>query len=421
MKAVFALADCNNFYASCERLFRPDLSRRPVVVLSNNDGCVIARSTEAKQLGINMGVPVFQVQHLLQRHRIQVFSANFPLYADMSARVMTTLETLVPKVEIYSIDEAFLDLTGLAQQDATFGQQIRQTVLRWTGLPVSIGIAPTRTLAKLANYAAKCYPATQGVVDLTSRQRQRKLLALTPVAEIWGIGRKLTLHLKNEGIHTALQLADAQPQHIRRKFSILVERTLRELNGEACIEPDFFSDTKKQLIYSRSFARRITSKQKMQEVLCHYSSRACEKLRQQKLQAKVFSIFIRTSLFQSDVPGYNGSQSVELALPSSDTRDFIEQALRLLEIIWKDGYRYAKAGIILSELYTPASYQPDLFSSMTQRPNGKALMQVLDNINLSGKGHIWFAGQGMPQHGLAKSAFRSPAYTTRWTDIPSVE
>src|SRR5690554_435157 len=238
MSPVFALVDCNNFYASCEKLFRPDLKHVPVVVLSNNDGCVVARSREAKALGIKMGVPMFQIRDAIRQHGIVCFSSNYALYADLSQRVMSTLEALAPQVEVYSIDEAFLDLTGVDACIAldAFGLQVRQQVYQWTGITVCVGIAPTKTLAKLANHAAKSYPATGGVVDLTSPVRQRKLMALIPVSEIWGIGRKLTQRLETLGIKTALQLADADPQWIKRNFSVVVERTVRELNGQSCLD-----------------------------------------------------------------------------------------------------------------------------------------------------------------------------------------
>lgn len=234
----FALVDCNNFYASCEKLFRPDLADRAVVVLSNNDGCVVARSKEAKALGIKMGVPVFQIRELINKHKVVAFSSNYALYADMSARVMRTLEDMVPAVEVYSIDEAFVDLSGMANSInlTDFGQLIRQRIQQWIGITVCVGIAPTKTLAKLANHGAKSWPKTGGVVDLTSKERQRKLMALLPVNEVWGIGGRLTKRLDDIGIHTVLQLADAPTKLIRQQFSVVVERTVMELNGESCIE-----------------------------------------------------------------------------------------------------------------------------------------------------------------------------------------
>ncbi|MBT4928355.1 MAG: Y-family DNA polymerase, partial [Cellvibrionales bacterium] len=238
MSAIFALVDCNNFYASCEKLFRPDLANTPVVVLSNNDGCVVARSKEAKALGIKMGIPIFKIQPQIRQHGIKVFSSNYSLYADMSDRVMRTLEDMAPRVEIYSIDEAFLDLTGIQSAISLidFGQQVKHTIDRWIGITVCVGIAPTKTLSKLANHAAKKYSATRGVVDLTDRNRQRKLLALTPVEDIWGVGRRLSARLQAMDIHTALDLADTSAKSIRQHFSVVLERTVRELNGESCMD-----------------------------------------------------------------------------------------------------------------------------------------------------------------------------------------
>ncbi|GAA0685454.1 hypothetical protein GCM10009104_08820 [Marinobacterium maritimum] len=267
MSSVFALVDCNNFYASCERLFRPDLAGKPIVVLSNNDGCIVARSAEAKALGIKMGVPVYQVERYLQQHDVAVFSSNYALYADMSARVMSILEELAPRVEIYSIDEAFLDLTGIdsIQSLDAFGTRIRQQVGQHTGIRVCVGIAPSKTLAKLANHAAKQYPATGGVVDLTNPERQRRLLALVPVSEVWGVGRRLRQRLETDGIRTALDLASANPKSIRQQYSVVLEQTVRELNGESCLSLEEITPVKQHVICSRSFGERITTFQAMRE------------------------------------------------------------------------------------------------------------------------------------------------------------
>ncbi|MCH8493906.1 MAG: translesion error-prone DNA polymerase V subunit UmuC [Idiomarina sp.] len=417
---MFALVDCNNFYASCEKLFRPDLAERPVVVLSNNDGCVVARSKEAKSLGIKMGVPVFQIRDLIEQHRVVVFSSNYALYADMSARVMTTLEALAPRVEVYSIDESFLDLSGMAQLvDLTdYGTHIRQQILSWIGLSVCVGIAPTKTLAKLANHAAKTWPATKGVVDLSNKSRQRKLMALLPVNEVWGVGRKITERLAALGIKTALQLADADPKYIRKHFSVVLERTLLELNGTSCLDLETVTEPKKQIISSRSFGERIVSYDEMHQAICEYVCRACEKLRLEKQEAKLLSVFIRTSPFHPKEPYYGNQRSASLVLPSQDSRDFIELAGILLKQIWKDGYRYAKAGVMLTDFYPSGIYQPSLFDDVTPKPGSKALMQVLDTINHSGKGKLWFAGQGMQQRWLMKREKLSPSYTTRWSDLP---
>ncbi len=420
---VFALVDCNNFYASCEKLFRPDLKDTPVVVLSNNDGCVVARSREAKSLGIKMGVPVFQIKAEMQRHGILAFSSNYALYADLSSRVMRTLEEMAPRVEVYSIDEAFLDLTGIesAISLVEFGQQVRERIGHWIGITVCVGIAPTKTLAKLANHAAKKYPATQGVVDLTNPDRQRRLLALVPVNDVWGVGRRLSKRLNALGITTALDLANASPRAIRDQFSVVLERTVRELNGESCIELEEIPPTKKQIVCSRSFGVKVTQFELLREAVCEYATRATEKLRKEQQQAKVLTVFIRTSPFKDNEPQYSNSASGELLIPSCDTRDFIELASHLLKRIWKDGFRYAKAGVMLSDFYDPGMFQPGLFDEVSTRSNSQQLMSVLDTINQSGAGKIFFAGQGTKKDWSMKREHLSPAYTTRWDQLPRVK
>lgn len=420
---VFALVDCNNFYASCEKLFRPDLKDTPVVVLSNNDGCVVARSREAKLLGIKMGVPVFQIKAEMQRHGILAFSSNYALYADLSSRVMRTLEEMAPRVEVYSIDEAFLDLTGIesAISLVEFGQQVRERIGHWIGITVCVGIAPTKTLAKLANHAAKKYPATQGVVDLTNPERQRRLLALVPVDDVWGVGRRLSKRLNALGITTALDLANASPRAIRDQFSVVLERTVRELNGESCIELEEIPPIKKQIVCSRSFGVKVTHFELLREAVCEYATRATEKLRKEQQQAKVLTVFIRTSPFKDNEPQYSNSASGELLIPSCDTRDFIELANHLLKRIWKDGFRYAKAGVMLSDFYDPGMFQPGLFDDVSTRSNSQQLMSVLDTINQSGAGKVFFAGQGTKKDWSMKREHLSPAYTTRWDQLPRVK
>ena len=421
---VFALVDCNNFYASCEKLFRPDLTNSPVVVLSNNDGCVVARSREAKKLGIKMGVPVFQVRELIHKHGVVAFSSNYALYADMSQRVMNTLESLAPRVEVYSIDESFLDLTGVdfSQSLTDFGLQVRKVVQKWTGITVCVGIAPTKTLAKLANHAAKTWPKTGGVVDLTDTLRQRKLLALLPVEEVWGIGGKLTKRLQQLGIHTALELADADPEYIRQQFSVVVERTVRELNGESCIALEEMAPTKKQIVSSRAFGERITDKRQMREAISEYISRACKKLRQEQQTAKHLTVFLRTSPFSDKDAPYSASKSIELDTPSSDTRIFLTHAMKLLDGLWLGGYRYAKAGVMLADFYDPGVYQPGLFDEpIVQKETDQKLMQLMDTLNAKQGKTLWFASQGMRQDWGMKRDLLSPAYTTNWRELPVVK
>ena len=422
MSTVFALVDCNNFYASCEKLFRPDLKNVPLVVLSNNDGCVVARSKEAKALGIKMAVPVFQIQEQIQQHGIQLFSSNYALYADLSCRFMTILEGLAPRVEVYSIDEAFLDLSGLGSAVSLleFGQNIKDTVAQWVGLGVCVGIAPTKTLAKLANHAAKKYPATGGVVDLTQPERQQRLLAITPVTDVWGVGRRLGNRLEIMGIKTALDLAKCAPATIRNSFSIVLERTVRELNGESCLELEELPPTKQQIMCSRSFGSRITTLGQMSEAIAQYTARAAEKLRQENQQAKMLTVFVQTSQFKESSKVYSNSTTGELVLPSDDTRDLNELAMQLLKRIWREGYSYNKGGVMLSDFYDQNTYQPGLFDDVTKRPNSTKLMAVVDEINQSGLGRVFLARQGMHSAWGMKRDHLSPAYTTRWTDLPTV-
>ena len=364
---MYALADINNFYVSAERLFRPDLKQRPVVVLSNNDGCIISRSQEAKRLGIAMGVPLFKVKSLIEQHHVVVFSSNYPLYADISTRVMATLETLAAEVEIYSIDEAFLNLTGMGQTFglAAYGQTIKQTIAKSVGVPICVGIGPTKTLAKLANHAAKHYPATQGVVDLSDRQRQLKLMALVDVGEVWGVGRRLKQKLNRIGVHTALDLANAHTALIRQLGTVVLERTQAELNGEVCDALALQIPQKKQIICSRAFSRRITARAELQEAISNYASRAGQKLRAEQAAAGRVTVFIRTSPFSKKSPYYSNSATTQLIYPSSDTRDLIQCANKALDAIWRSGFEYAKAGVMLSEFSDPNSVQLDLFQTYT--------------------------------------------------------
>ncbi|MBR9883769.1 MAG: translesion error-prone DNA polymerase V subunit UmuC [Oceanospirillales bacterium] len=420
--STVALVDCNNFYASCEKLFRPDLRDRPVVVLSNNDGCVIARSREAKTLGIKMGTPLFQIEHLIRRHGIETFSSNYALYGDLSARVVQTLEALSPRVEQYSIDECFVDMAGVesAMSLTAFGHQLKATVLQHTGIHVCVGIAPTKTLAKLANHAAKQYPATGGVVDLTAKPRQLRLLKLMPVDEVWGVGRRLSKQLDGLGIKTAYELATAHPAMIRKQFSVVLERTVRELNGIACIAFEDAPATKQQILCSRSFGTRITELHAMRQAICAYATRAAEKLRAEAQLAQALTLFIRTSPFNRDEPQYAKSATQRFEVPSDDTRNLTETALSLLVAIWRDGYRYQKAGIMLTDFVDRGVYQPGLFDPVSQRPKSQELMTVLDQINGSGHGRVFFAGQGTQQAWAMKRGKLSPAYTTRWADLPRV-
>lgn len=420
MKRTFAIVDCNNFYASCERLFRPDLKHVPLVVLSNNDGCVVARSQEVKDLGIKMGIPVFKIQDEIKRYGIQVFSSNYTLYGDISSRVMQTLEQLSPHVEVYSIDEAFLDLSSIDSLN-DYGQMIRSTVLKHVGVPVCVGIAPTKTLAKLANYASKKFKATQGVVDLRDHKWQKRLMEITPVSEVWGVGRKLTESLQRRGVETVWQLAQMDTHQVRRLYSVVLERTVCELNGESCLELEETSSAKQQIVCSRSFGEKLTQYTDLREAVCEFAARATEKLRGENRLALMVNVFIRTSPFDKNGPHYDNAATGRLTQPSSDTRKILDPVTRLFDMIWKDGYRYAKAGVMLGDFCSPDNVQPNLFDNQQDNQENEALMQVIDTINHSGQGKIWFGAQRPKKDWFMRQANVSPAYTTRWNCIPEVK
>jgi DNA polymerase V len=419
---TFGHVDVNNFYASCERLFRPDLRQKPIVVLSNNDGCVVARSNEAKKLGIKMGIPLFKVKDIIEKYNIIVFSSNYALYADISARVMETLESLAPEVEVYSIDEAFINLSGFSNHIGLddFGRRIKITIARNVGMPVCVGIGPTKTLAKLANYAAKNYPATGGVVDLTDPLRQRKLMSLVQADEIWGIGPRIAKRLHKLGIHTALDFADAPPELVRKHTSVVLQRTQAELNGQSCLSLELVVPTKKQIVCSRSFGKRITDLKDLQEAICFYIARAGEKLRAEKRSTKEISIFIRTSSFSRSEPRYSNGASRALTHPTDDTRVLIDTGMQLLNSIWRSGFKYSKAGVMLSDFYYNDAKQLDMFNAVPDDRRSRSLMTVIDKINHSGKGSVFFARQGIQNCWKMQRTALSPKYTTRWKDIPLV-
>ena len=425
MTPLIALVDCNNFYVSCERLFRPDLSHKPVMVLSNNDGCVVSRSKEVKDLGIKMAVPVFQVQDLIKQHNITLFSSNYTLYADISARVMSTLEEFTPHLDIYSIDEAFLDLTGICEKDSNkYGQQIKKTVLRTTGIPVCVGMGPNKTLAKLANFAAKKWTKTAGVLDLSDIKRREKLMRIVPVGEIWGIGSRTTKKLNQLNIHTVWDLASQSPDRIQRLFNIVVARTVLELNGVSCIELDLSPTNKQQIVCSRSFSRRLTDFNTLSKALAEFCSRAAEKLRQQNSVTSCISIFIRTSPFNPQEPQYQRSASIHLTSATQDTRIIISKAHQLLKEIFKTGYHYQKCGIQLSHIQNALTHnQLDLFTLETNESTteNKTLMAVMDNINRRYPKKMAIAATGFDKSWKPKADLISPNYTTQWQDLLQVK
>ncbi|WP_410756421.1 Y-family DNA polymerase [Citrobacter youngae] len=422
---MFALVDVNSFYASCETAFRPDLKGRPVVVLSNNDGCVIARNAEAKTIGVKMGDPYFRQKDLFRRCGVVCFSSNYELYADMSSRVMATLEALSPRCEIYSIDEAFCDLSGVRNCRVLedFGRELKDVVYQNTGLAVGVGIAQTKTLAKLANHAAKKWQKqTGGVVDLSNLDRQRKLMSALPVYEVWGIGRRIGKKLEAMGIKTVLELADTDIRFIRKHFNVVLERTVRELRGEPCLELEEFAPVKQEIVCSRSFGERITNYDAMRQAICSYASRAAEKLRGEHQFCRFISAFVKTSPFALNEPYYGNSASVKLLTPTQDSRDIIAAATRSLDAIWKDGHRYQKAGVMLGDFFSQGIAQLNLFDDNAPRRGSEKLMEVLDHLNAKeGKGALYFAGQGSQQQWAMKREMLSPRYTTRYEDLLQVK
>lgn len=420
---MFALADVNSFYASCESVFRPDLRGKPIVVLSNNDRCVIARNAPAKTLGIKMGVPWFQLKGTDFPTKVHVFSSNYELYASMSNRVMAHIEELAPRVEQYSIDEMFLDIRGIdnCMNFEDFGRQLRGHVQNGTGLTIGVGMGPTKTLAKSAQWASKEWAQFGGVLALTpgNRRRTEKLLSLQPVEEVWGVGRRISKRLATMGITTALQLAQANPTFIRKNFNVVLERTVRELNGESCISLEEAPPAKQQIVCSRSFSERVTTQVAMHQAVCQYAERAAEKLREEHQYCKHIAVFIKTSPFAVNEPYYSNMASEKLATPMRDTRDIIAAAMKCLERIWQDGYRYAKAGIMLNDFTPTGVSQLNLFDDVQPSPRSDELMKVLDSINHSGLGKVWFAGRGIAPEWQMKREMLSPAYTTRWKDIPN--
>ncbi|WP_417696752.1 translesion error-prone DNA polymerase V subunit UmuC [Pseudomonas sp.] len=379
VQPIFALIDCNSFYASCERVFRPDLARVPIVVLSNNDGCVIARSYDAKPY-VKMGAPYFQIKDTLHRHGILAFSSNYALYGDMSERVMTLIESMVPAVEIYSIDEAFVDLTGIEGRD-TLGRKIRSHVLRCTGIPVGVGIAHTKTLAKLANHTAKrLQMETGGVVDICDPFKRDWVLRNTEVCEVWGVGRKMKLHLEAMGIKTAMDLARADPRTLRKKFSVVIEKTARELTGTSCLELDEPDPPKQEICCSRMFGKRLTELAPIKEAVATYVMRASEKLRAQKSLCKKIRVSIRTGMFNPEEAKYANGVLIDLPYPTDDVRLLTKTAVDALDRVFRSGFNYSKAEVLLMNLCQPGEYTDDLFA-VSQPADATKLMTVLDEIN----------------------------------------
>ena len=421
MTRQIALVDCNNFYVSCERLFRPDLKTTPIVVLSNNDGCVVSRSNEAKVLGIRMGQPWFECKQQAEEQGILALSSNYALYADLSNRVMSILADFAPRTEVYSIDECFVDLTGMSKVRDT-NYSMRDRVLQWTGLPVCVGVGPTKTLAKLANHIAKKHPRSRGVFnynDLTDEQ-QTRLLGQINVGEVWGVGRKLTKHLAAHGINTVQDLRMAHAPTLRAEFGVVIEKTQRELQGVACIELEDHVTDKQQMICSRSFGKHVTGLAVLQDALSVFTATACEKLRAQNSHAALVQVFMLTNRFRQDLPQYNPSMAVPLPMPSNDSLVINRWVQHVAELLWRDGYKYKKAGIVLGDI-TPVSVVQTDWLEPTSAANGTRLMSAIDGLNNRfGRGTIKVSAGGMCDGWAMRHERKSPNYTTEWDAVPSV-
>lgn len=418
---MFALLDCNNFYASCERLFRPELEGRPVVVLSNNDGCIIARSNEAKALGIGMGTPYFKNRSLIEQHKVKIFSSNYALYGDISQRVMAILQQMEPEVEIYSIDEAFIRLPKIAGSNRTeHARYLRKKINKDVGIPVSIGIGPTKTLAKVANRIAKKTPGLDGVFDLTAINDIDRLLAGVPVEDIWGIGRRNAEKLHRQNIVTALDLRNSDNEWIRKHLSVVGLRTVMELRGTPCIPLDHEPAPRKSVVCSRSFRKPVFSLTDLCEAVSSYVSVAAEKLRDEGLAAANLHVFLRTNRHRLHLPQHSDSLMRPLDQPTSSTPVLIRAAVEGLKKIYKPGFAYQKAGVMMTELTATGMRQQNLFQPQP-KSNG-AVMEAIDRINDRwGRNTVQYASSGLTKPWCMSQEHKSPAYTTRWDELPVVK
>tara|TARA_R110002110_G_scaffold415856_3_gene658493 strand:+ start:72660 stop:73943 length:1284 start_codon:yes stop_codon:yes gene_type:complete len=419
---TIAIVDCNNFYVSCERVFQPKLEGQPVVVLSNNDGCAVARSDEAKKIGIKMGQPYFQFKHLEKKHGIHVFSSNYALYGDMSARMAVILEQFSDTIEIYSIDEAFVNLTKYKNLDLNeYGQDLRQTIRQQIGLPVSVGISTTKTLAKLANYYVKKNKlATSGVFDLTTKKTQNWLLPKISIENIWGVGSRSTEKLKVYDIKTAHDLKLANPAWIRKKFSVIMLRTVYELNNEACFDFEHEPAPKKEIVCSRSFGTLQTEWQALRSAISHHTANAAAKLRKQDSMCMGIYVSIRTNPFRNHDTQYGKGSYQVLPQPTDETSVLLKYAVEGLKHVYKQGYRYKKAGIMLYDIRDNKMQQLSLLEPNLQ--SDPKLMKALDLINLRyGKGTLQYGCEKTAAGWKMSSSNLSPSYTTKWSDLPIVK
>ena len=415
---MFGLVDCNNFYASCERVFNPYWNNRPVIVLSNNDGCVIARSNEAKKLGIEMGVPAYQVKTEIKQHGIGVFSSNYSLYGDMSNRVMSTLSSFVENMEVYSIDESFLDFSGFERFDLKeYGEKIVKTTTKGTGIPVSLGIAPTKTLSKVANKFAKKFPAYKGTCIIDSEEKRIKALQLTEISDVWGIGRRRARLLSKYNVKTAFDFTQLPVGWVRQKMTVTGEQLWKELNGISCIDMEFAPPAKKTICTSRAFGQTIADLEGLKESVSTYAAICAEKLRKQKSCALSLMVFIHTNNFREDLPQYLQNCVIELPVATNSTLEIVKYALIALKRIYKKGYQFKKAGVTITEIIPDAAIQTNIFDNVDREKHAR-LMSVIDQLNDGfKKNNLRLAVQEGSRRWRLKQEKLSPCYTTRISDV----
>ena len=421
---IFALVDVNNFYVSCERVFQPQLEHVPMVVLSNNDGCAVARSAEVKALGVKMGTPWFKMKALAKEHGILALSSNYTLYGDMSNRATAVLRDFSPDIEVYSVDESFLRVESVAHLYGgvtAMGQQIRQRVKQWTGLPVCVGCGPTKTLAKIANHLAKKNPEFDGVCDLHAIPRPERLrwMSQLEVGEVWGVGKRIAKRLNAMGVETVLDLRNISIKEIRAQFGVVMERTCNELRGISCLELEDVAPSKQQIMSSRSFGSPVTTLAELREAVASYVTRAAEKLRAQGSVAAAVHVFIQTNRFKESDLQYSEGLLVPLPDPTDDTRLLASAATLGLSLIFKPGYQYKKAGIMLTLISDKAKRQQTLFDDPLQRAQSAKLMAAMDAINAEfGRDTVRTGANGTDKRWAMRSENRSPRFTTRWDELP---
>jgi DNA polymerase V len=416
---IYALVDCNNFYVSCERVFNPKLENRPVIILSSNDGCAIARSNEAKEFGVKMAQPLYQVTNIVRKHDIQVLSGNFHLYTDMSNRVMQVLADMAPATQQYSIDECFLDITGMTNDLDEFGQVVQAKVKQWTGIPVGIGIAATKTLAKVANRIAKTSKKAGGVLNLVGSQWRTQALEMTEVGDVWGIGKQFTKKLNRNGVNTALDLINQPDGWIRKEMGVGGLKTVRELRDEDCIDFESIPKPKQTTMVSRSFGKTVTELDDLINAVSAFAASAALDIRKANLISSAVSVFIGTNRF-SNGPQYAPSRSVELSPATNNTKHIVCAAIHGLKEVYREGFKFKKAGVMLLDLVDADRAPQSLFDH--HDPKDDKLIEAFDQINRrQGPGAINFGAAGQPSRWHSTSAHRSPRYTTDWDAIPAVK